>query len=179
MMDRVLVVDDNTENAELLAESLTLMDYEVEIAGDGFEALRKIEAKKPDLVVLDVMMPKMDGFEVCHVLKTNPSTRSMPVILLTAKKDTPDKVKGLEIGADDYMTKPFNPKELAARIRMLIKRRVSEERHAAEEKMGALGLMAEGVAHEVRNPMVAIGGFARRIHSSSPEGDPRRGYAEH
>jgi signal transduction histidine kinase len=177
--EKILVVDDNRDNVELLAKRLNSMGFLVVEAYDGEEALAKVAAEEPDLVILDVMMPKMDGFEVCRRLKTDERTRFIPVILLTAKREVPDKVKGLDTGADDYVTKPFDPKELLARVKSLLQRRSTEQRHATTEKLGALGQMAEGVAHEVRNPMVTIGGFARRIHDKLPEADPLREYAAH
>jgi len=176
---KILVVDDNPDNVELLAKRLKSLGYRTCEAYDGEEALAQVAAEEPDLVILDVMMPKLDGFEVCRRLKTEERTRRIPVIMLTAKREVPDKIRGLDTGADDYVTKPFNPQELMARVRSLLNLRSLQEKRVTEEKLGALGQMAEGVAHEVRNPMVTIGGFARRIRDRLPEEDPLREYAEH
>jgi len=176
---KILVVDDNADNVELLAKRLKALGYRTCEAYDGEEALLRVAEEEPDLVILDVMMPKLDGFEVCQRLKSDERTRSIPVIMLTAKREVPDKIRGLDTGADDYVTKPFNPQELMARVRSLLNLRTLHEKRVTEEKLGALGQMAEGVAHEVRNPMVTIGGFARRIRDRLPDGDPLREYAEH
>ena len=176
---KVLVVDDNPDNVELLTKRLKALGYRTAEAYDGEQALVKVAEEDPDLVILDVMMPKLDGFEVCRRLKTDEKTRVVPIIMLTAKREVPDKIKGLDTGADDYVTKPFNPQELMARVRSLLSLRTYQEKRVTEEKLGALGQMAEGVAHEVRNPMVTIGGFARRIRDRLPEDDPLREYAEH
>ncbi|GAB4269028.1 MAG: response regulator [Deferrisomatales bacterium] len=176
---KILVVDDNPDNVELLTKRLRALGYRTCEAYDGEQALAKVAEEDPDLVILDVMMPKLDGFEVCHRLKSDAKTRPLPIIMLTAKREVPDKIRGLDTGADDYVTKPFNPQELMARVRSLLSLRTFQEKRATEEKLGALGQMAEGVAHEVRNPMVTIGGFARRIRDRLPEGDPLRDYAEH
>jgi len=176
---KILVVDDNADNVELLAKRLKALGYRTAEAYDGEQALLRVAEEEPDLVILDVMMPKLDGFEVCQRLKSDERTRSIPVIMLTAKREVPDKIRGLDTGADDYVTKPFNPQELMARVRSLLNLRTLHEKRVTEEKLGALGQMAEGVAHEVRNPMVTIGGFARRIRDRLPESDPLREYAEH
>jgi len=176
---KILVVDDNVDNVELLNKRLLAAGYLTCEAFDGEEALEAVAREEPDLVILDVMMPKLDGFEVCRRLKSDERTRQVPVILLTAKREVPDKVRGLDTGADDYVTKPFNPQELMARVRSLLSQRTFQDRRLTEEKLGALGQMAEGVAHEVRNPMVSIGGFARRIRDRLPEDDPLREYAQH
>ena len=176
---KILVVDDNADNVELLTKRLVAGGYRTCEAYDGEQALEAVAREEPDLVILDVMMPKLDGFEVCRRMKSEERTRQVPVILLTAKREVPDKVRGLDTGADDYVTKPFNPQELMARVRSLLNQRTFQDRRVKEEKLGALGQMAEGVAHEVRNPMVSIGGFARRIRDRLPEGDPLREYAQH
>ena len=177
--NKILIVDDNLDNVELLSERFGVMGYRVATAHDGREALEKVASEEPDLIILDVVMPYLDGFEVCHRIKSDPKTSRTPVILLTARKEVPDKVRGFHTGADDYITKPFNPRELVARVEALLERRSTEQKLATAEKLGALGLMAEGVAHEVRNPMFSIGGFARRIQKSLPQGDPVREYAGH
>jgi two-component system sensor histidine kinase/response regulator len=178
-MPKILVVDDNHDNVELLTKRLKALGYNTCEAYDGEEALEKVASEEPDLVILDVMMPRLDGFEVCRRLKTDEKTRLLPIIMLTAKREVPDKIKGLDTGADDYVTKPFNPQELVARVKSLLNLRNFQEKRVTEEKLGALGQMAEGVAHEVRNPMVTIGGFARRIRDRLAEDDPLREYAEH
>ncbi|MBI5444733.1 MAG: response regulator [Deltaproteobacteria bacterium] len=178
-VSKILVVDDNVDNVELLTKRLKASGYRTCEAYDGEQALEKIEEEEPDLVILDLMMPKLDGFEVCRRLKTDEKKRFIPIIMLTAKREVPDKIRGLDTGADDYVTKPFNPQELMARVKRLLALRSSHEKRVTEEKLGALGQMAEGVAHEVRNPMVTIGGFARRIRDKLPPGDTLREYADH
>lgn len=118
----ILVVDDEEPIQELLKFNLENEGYNVLTAFDGPAALKIIEEKRPDLVVLDVMLPGMDGLEVCNQLRQNPKFRDLPVIMLTAKGEEIDKVLGLELGADDYLTKPFSPRELLARIRARLRR---------------------------------------------------------
>lgn len=118
----ILVVDDEEPIQELLKFNLENEGYNVLTAFDGPAALKIIEEKRPDLVVLDVMLPGMDGLEVCNQLRQNQKFRDLPVIMLTAKGEEIDKVLGLELGADDYLTKPFSPRELLARIRARLRR---------------------------------------------------------
>lgn len=118
---RVLVVDDIVANVELLEALLSVQGYEVATAFDGYEALEKALTEDPDIVLLDVMMPGLNGFEVCEQLKRQEWTRSIPIVLVTALDQIEDKVRGLDAGADDFLTKPFNKVELLARVRSLLR----------------------------------------------------------
>ncbi|MBW1646335.1 MAG: response regulator [Deltaproteobacteria bacterium] len=178
MAATILIVDDNLDNVELLRKRLRAVGYQTIEGYDGEQAVKMTREAKPDLVLLDIMMPKLDGFAVCEILKKDEATRQIPVLMLTAKREVPDKVKGLDIGADDYVTKPFNFQELLARIRSLLKAKEERQQMMERERQKALDQMVEGVAHEVRNPVVAIGGFARRIYDELPEGDRKKKYAE-
>src|SRR5271169_466204 len=108
MPARILVVDDDPTNVEVLTAWLESEHYVVSTAADGFEALAKIEAEKPDIILLDVMLPEIEGFEVCRRIKSDPATEHIPVIMVTALSDVDDLVKGFEAGADDFVTKPFS-----------------------------------------------------------------------
>ncbi|MBW1841660.1 MAG: response regulator [Deltaproteobacteria bacterium] len=113
---RIMVVDDTEANIDILVETLA-DDYKVSVAMDGESALEDIKTRRPDLILLDVMMPDMDGYEVCRRLKADPQTRDIPIIFVTAKSDESDETKGLEIGAVDYITKPFSPPIVQARVK--------------------------------------------------------------
>lgn len=113
----ILAVDDNPQNLQFLGKLLSDDGYEVAVAQSGQQALNFIRKTEPDLVLLDIMMPEMDGYTVCKTIKADFSTRHIPVIFLTAKVDTSDVVKGFETGGVDYVTKPFNSQELLARVR--------------------------------------------------------------
>ncbi len=178
MKKKILIADDNPDNVELLRKRLNSQGYDTVAAFDGEEALQAVSRENPDLLILDIMMPKLDGYEVLRRLKQIDAYRDLPVILLTARKEIPDKIKGLDIGADDYITKPFNPQELLARVRSLFMLRGEQQRKAQEEKLTALDQMVEGVAHEIRNPVTAIGGFARRLRDRLPPASAEREYAE-
>lgn len=114
--DMILIVEDNRSNLSLIAETIAHAGCKIAIATNGIEAIAQAESIQPDLILLDIVMPKMDGFETCRRLKQNPSTANIPVILMTALDDTADKVKGLSLGAVDYITKPFQPEEVLARV---------------------------------------------------------------
>ena len=119
----VFVVDDEVDIRELLAYNLKRENFEVVTAEDGETALEMIGEKPPDLIVLDLMLPGIDGYHVCYELKNNPDTKSIPIIMLTAKGEESDEVIGFGIGADDYISKPFSPKVLVARINAVLRRR--------------------------------------------------------
>lgn len=118
--ETILVVDDESRIARILEFNLSKQGYRVLTASDGAAALEAVAAEKPDLVLLDVMMPGMDGFEVCRSLKDDPATETIPVVLLTAKGQEIDRDTGTACGADAYMTKPFSPRDLLKRIRNLL-----------------------------------------------------------
>ena len=119
---RVLVVDDEPLITEMLSVGLGYEGFEVHVAATGPEALEQAERVRPDAVVLDLMLPGLDGLEVCRRLRSDASTAGVPIIMLTAKSDEVDRVVGLEVGADDYVAKPFSPKELVARVRAVLRR---------------------------------------------------------
>lgn len=117
---RILIVDDNKVNVELIRAQLRAFPYELAVAFDGEEALQKIAQQPPDLVLLDLMMPKVSGYEVCKAIKENPQTQFIPVIVITALQELDDKLRAIELGADDFLVKPFNKIELTTRIRSLL-----------------------------------------------------------
>jgi two-component system phosphate regulon response regulator PhoB len=125
--ERILIVDDEEDVLELVQYNLDRNGYHVETATSGEQALAKTKKKLPDLIILDLMLPGIDGLEVCKQLKSDVKTESIPIIMLTAKGEEADIVTGLELGADDYVTKPFSPKVLVARVRRLLHRAVSRD----------------------------------------------------
>ena len=126
MSRRVLVVDDEPDLLELVRVNLAQAGYEVDTAQDGAAALERVGRAKPDLLVLDLMLPSIPGTEVCRRLRADPETASLPIIMLTARADEVDRVVGLELGADDYVTKPFSPRELTLRVAAVLRRRQPE-----------------------------------------------------
>lgn len=122
MKPKILVVDDELDALEVLGFKLREAGFTPIFATDGLKALAAVRAEKPDLVVLDLMLPELDGLEVCKLMRRDPATAGIPVLMLTAKAAEMDRVVGLELGADDYVTKPYSPRELVLRIRKLLKR---------------------------------------------------------
>lgn len=118
---RILVVDDNTTNIDLIKKQLSTFDYLFEDATNGYEALEKVRTWKPDLILLDLMMPGMSGYDVCKTIKNDKETRFIPVIVITALSELDDKLKAIDMGADDFLIKPFNKLELSTRIRSLLR----------------------------------------------------------
>jgi DNA-binding response OmpR family regulator len=119
---KILLIEDEPDILELLEYNLTREGYKVEASQDGEEGLQKARRNNPDLVLLDLMLPGLDGIEVCRALKGDASTKAIPVIMVTAKGDESDVVLGLGVGADDYMSKPFSPRELVARVKAVLRR---------------------------------------------------------
>jgi adenylate cyclase len=133
---KILVVDDNRDNIELVRDILEVSGHKVVAAESGQKALQVAPVETPDLILLDVNMPGMDGFEVCRQLKSNPATSQIPVIMLTAQTDVDSRVKGLAVGADDYLAKPFSPRELMARLeRSLRTKAASDDLRVKQEQI--------------------------------------------
>lgn len=123
---RILIVEDEEHIQELLRFNLQNNGYEAMVASDGLLGLTMAKENRPDLILLDLMLPKMDGLDVCRAVKSDPLTQGIPIIMLTAKGSETDKVLGLELGADDYMTKPFSIRELMARVKVVLRRGAKE-----------------------------------------------------
>jgi phosphate regulon transcriptional regulator PhoB len=142
----VLVVEDEPDIRNLIVHHLTREGYRCRVAGSGADALVRVKVAPPDLVVLDLMLPGMDGLEVCRRLHADPATAGVPIIMLTAKADEVDRVVGLEMGADDYVVKPFSPKELVARVRAVLRRARPGE---VARPLGAGGVSLDAARHVV------------------------------
>ena len=136
MPERILVVEDEETIAELIAETLRRRGYRVETVYDGDGGLYAAETTLPDLVILDVMLPGMDGWEICRRIRENNATKEIPVLMLTARRDERDLLAGFDVGADDYMKKPFSVNELAARVRSLLRRKGAK---GPDEKVIVIG----------------------------------------
>lgn len=168
----VLVVDDNPSNLNLLSNLLREHGYEARPAISGSLALRSLRLSLPDLILLDIKMPEMDGYEVCSQLKANERTRDIPVIFVSAMGEVIDKVRAFGVGGVDYIMKPFQFEEVLARVGTHITLRAMQKSLIQSERLAALGRLSQAVAHEVRNPVTVIGGFARRLQRQNPEEDP-------
>lgn len=146
MTKRILAVDDDPDILTLVRYNLEKEGFKVATAESGEEALEKTRKNKPDLLILDLMMPGVDGLEVCRILKSDSATRNIPVMMLTAKGEETDIVVGLELGADDYLAKPFSPKVLTARVRALLRR---GEFSRAGERLSFGPISVDEERHEV------------------------------
>jgi DNA-binding response OmpR family regulator len=147
-MRRALVVEDDPDIVELIVHYLRAEAFEVEAVGDGKEALERLRAAAYHLLILDLQLPGMDGLSLCAELRRDRHTRSLPVIMLTARGDESDRVVGLEVGADDYVVKPFSPKELVARVRALLRR--LERREEEDGPIACGGLELDRTRHTAR-----------------------------
>ena len=148
MAHKILVVDDEADVLDMLVLNLRGAGFSVIAVEDGASALAKARAELPSLIILDLMLPKMSGLEICKVLKTEAATRHIPIIMLTAKAAEVDKIVGLELGADDYVTKPFSPRELLLRVNRSLRR--GKDKPPTAEKLAIGDLVLDHARHEVR-----------------------------
>lgn len=148
--EAILIIEDHLDTAELLEKELMRHHYRVRIATDGKKGLDEAERDLPDLIILDLMLPDLSGMEICRMLKKNPATRAIPLLMLTALGDESDRIKGLESGADDYLPKPFSLRELTARIKALLRRKemAAEQKPTGSYRIGSLVIDTE--RHEIR-----------------------------
>jgi DNA-binding response OmpR family regulator len=144
---KILIIDDEQDVIDLLALHLRKAGYALSTAVDGATGLRLAREESPALIVLDLMLPKMPGLEICKILKTDAATRSIPVLMLTAKAEEIDRIVGLEFGADDYVTKPFSPRELVLRVNAILRRGTAD---GADDKKLSIGLITlDPARHQV------------------------------
>jgi len=143
MAQRILVIDDEPDLLELVRHNLDRNGFQVETAASGKEALEALRRSQPDLVVLDLMLPDLSGTEICRRIRSDPELEKLPVIMLTAKAEEVDRVVGFELGADDYVTKPFSPRELTLRVQAVLRRRNAEAAVGAVLEEGQLRLDAD------------------------------------
>src|SRR5476651_956587 len=183
---RILVVDDQPINVQLLKRKLERGGLDVSTANNGLEALEQVKAHKPDLILLDLMMPDMDGIEVCQRLQASSDTRSIPVIFVTARTTKESKLEGLAVGAVDYITKPIDLDETVARVQtqlrfaainrenLELQRRLEESRRAA-----TIGAVAQGIAHNLNNLLGVVIGYLDLIKTHADQPDAVRKNARH
>ena len=175
---RVLVVDDNSDLRNFLARHLGSR-YGVETAADGADALVAMHRRRPDLVVSDVMMPGIDGYELCRRAREDPALRNVPVILLTAKAGQDALVEGLEVGADDYVTKPFSLRELDARIAAHLRaKKIEQHLYERDSRLTAIGQLTSSLVHDLKNPLTVIKGYTDLAHRVAVEGGEQQEIAK-
>src|SRR3990170_818916 len=164
---KILVVDDTPRNVKLLADLLGVKGYAVVTAASGAEALQKVEAERPDLVLLDVVMPGMSGYDVCRKFRENPATSVLPVVMVTALDPNQERVKGLEAGADDFLTKPINQAELLARIRSLL--RIKEFHDTVQAQAAQLAEWNQTLEQRVQDQVTQLERLGRLKRFFSPQ----------
>lgn len=168
----ILIVDDNSQNIQVLGKILYEKGYNINVASSGAKALQSVNIQPPDLILLDIQMPEMDGFDVCKILKSNAKTEDIPVIFLTAATDTESMLEGFKLGGVDYITKPFNNEELTIRVNMHIDLRIKtlelqnlnqNLEKIVEERTSQLREYAFITSHNLRKPLANILGFVNLI----------------
>ncbi|MFM8980067.1 MAG: response regulator, partial [Planctomycetia bacterium] len=148
--EKILVIEDEADLREVLAYNLSREGYRVLLAESGSEGLRKARKEAPDLALLDLMLPDVDGIEVCRRLKRDPVTGAMPIIMVTAKSEEPDVVLGLGVGADDYIAKPFSPRTLLARVKAVLRRAPPREESGGARRVARGPLVIDADRHQAR-----------------------------
>lgn len=161
---KILIIDDVSNNIKIVGNILKTEDYKLFFATSGKDALKKVKINHFDLILLDVMMPEMDGFEVCRRLKELPDTSEIPIIFLTAKTDTESIIKGFEMGAVDYVTKPFNASELLARVKIHLELKKSKQK--LKEALAVKNKFFSIIAHDIRSPLSTLLGFSEILSSN-------------
>ncbi|HIK13199.1 MAG TPA: response regulator [Oscillatoriaceae cyanobacterium M33_DOE_052] len=189
--ETILIVDDTTTNLAVISRTLRNAGFKILVAKDGEKALQVVELETPDLILMDVIMPGIDGFETCRRIKENSGTKDIPVIFMTALADTVDKVKGLSMGAVDYITKPFQEEEVLARVKQHLRmhyltRKLEEQnallqkeikdRKTAQEASSAKSQFLAKMSHELRTPLNAILGFAQLMERDDRLSQEQREY---
>jgi len=185
--DLILIVDDLPKNLQVLGTILSRENYEISMATSGKQALSIIDKKLPDIVLLDIMMPGMDGFEVAENIKSSDKSRHIPIIFVSAKGDAESKVKGFEVGGEDYITKPFQKSEVLARVKTHLKLKkamdtINSYNHQLElmleertkelikaERLSAFSLLSQGIVHNLKNPLTIISGSAQILEYTMPK----------
>ena len=140
MKPKILIVDDEPDVVQLIEYNLKSAGYDVMTATDGQDALQQARGSSPDLIILDLMLPEVDGLDVCKILRRDAGTAGIPIVMLTAKASETDRVLGLELGADDYVTKPFSPRELVLRVKRLLRSESAKQDNAERIQIGDLTL---------------------------------------
>ncbi len=182
---KVLIVDDDKENVDLIAYFLKPQNYSIVTAHDGVEALRLVESENPDIILLDIRLPKMDGFQVCERIKKNHYSKFIPIIMITALKDLKSKIQSLEAGADDFISKPFENIELLTRVKSLLRIKkyhdeLEKKNKELEEKNKALMRMDQFkeelshlIVHDMKNPIFVIQGNLQMLSMGMDDSQPQ------
>ena len=158
MQDKILIIEDESDVAEMLRYNLEKAGYQTIVVNSGKEALEALESYAPDLVLLDIMLPDLSGWEVCKIIRKGQQPQTIPILMLTALSSEDARIKGLSLGADDFVTKPFSIKELLIRVRKIIDRQ--HQLKDLLEKEGEIDLSLRYLIHELRNSVTGIGGFS-------------------
>lgn len=152
----ILIVEDEKELVKLIAFHMTIAGYEVVSAKDGIEALEVCKLNRPDLLILDIMLPRIDGWEVCRRLRRDPKTSNIPIIILSALSDINDKLRGFDLGSDDYVTKPFSPRELVVRVKRVLARSENKNSIPKTIRIGSLEIDKESLAVKRNNQEILL-----------------------